>query len=97
MINNISEGALRVASKIDPSGFIHDKEVAQQKAKEIRDARPVEKSDTGAEAQAKKAQKDEDSGKFLFEDKHVVYEKYDKNGEVILRIPPSQKPVDQVV
>jgi len=97
MINNISEGALRVASKIDPSGTIHEKEVNQQKAREIRDARPVEKSDAGAQAQAKKAYEDKGSEKFLFDDKRMVFEKYDKNGEVILRIPPSDKPVDQLV
>ena len=97
MINNISEGALRVASKIDPSGVIHEKEVNQQKAQEILNARPVEKSVGGAKAQAKKSQEEKGSEKFLFDDKHMVFEKYDKNGELILRIPPSDKPVDQVV
>jgi len=97
MINNISEGALRVASKIDPSGMIHEREVSQQKAKEVRDARPVEKSEGSTQAQAKKAQIEKGSEQFLFEDKHMVFEKYDKNGELILRMPPSDKPVDQVV
>ena len=50
MINNISENTLRIASKIDPSGAIHEKEVTQQKAKELSDARPVEKSEAGAQA-----------------------------------------------
>jgi hypothetical protein len=97
MINNISEGALRIASKIDPSGVIHDREVSQQKANEVRNARPVEKSEGSTQAQAKKAQKEKGSEQFLFEDKHMVFEKYDKNGELILRMPPSDKPVDQVV
>lgn len=96
MINNISEGALRVASKIDPSGAIHEKEVNQQKAKEIRDARPVEKSDQGNRAEARKAKEDESTGKFLLDDKHMVFEKYDKNGDLILRIPPSLTPVDEL-
>ena len=96
MINNISEGALRVASKIDPSGAIHEKEVNQQKAKEIRDARPVEKSDHGNKAEAKKAKEDETNSKFLQNGKSMVFEKYDKNGDLILRIPPSQTPVDEV-
>ncbi len=96
MINNISEGALRVASKIDPSGAIHEKEVNQQKAKEIRDARPVEKSDNGNKAEAKKAKEDETTGKFLQNGNNMVFEKYDKNGDLILRIPPSQTPVDEV-
>ncbi len=96
MINGISEGALRVASKIDPIGVIHEKEVNQQKAKEILDARPVEKSDGSAQAQDKKLQ-EKGKEQFLFEDEHMVFEKYDKNGDLILRIPPSDKPVDQVV
>ncbi|MGD9366058.1 MAG: hypothetical protein PVH87_10195 [Desulfobacteraceae bacterium] len=97
MINNISEGALRVASKIDPSGAIHEKEVNQQKAREIREARPVEKSDQGNKAEARNTKEDETTGKFRQDDRHMVFEKYDKNGDLILRIPPSLTPVDKVV
>jgi hypothetical protein len=96
MINNISEGALRVAAKIDPSGAIHDKEVNQQKANQLREARPVEKSGQGNQAEAHHAKKDETTGKYLFNDKRMVFEKYDRNGDLILRIPPSQTPVDEV-
>ena len=96
MINNISEGALRVASKIDPSGAIHEKEVNQRRADEIREARPVEKSDQANGAEARKPKEDEASGKFLLEEKRMVFEKYNKNGDVILRIPPSQTPVDEL-
>ncbi len=96
MINNISEGALRVASKIDPSSVIHEKEINQRKADEVREARPVEKSDAGSQAQAKDARRDEGTGKYLLDNKRVVFEKYDKNGDLVLRIPPSQKPVDKV-
>ena len=63
---------------------------------QISAARPVEKSDSGAQAQAKDAKDNKGSEKFLFDDRHMVFEKYDKNGQVILRIPPSEKPVDQV-
>lgn len=97
MINNISEGALRVASKIDPSGAIHEKEVNQQKAREVREARPVEKSDQGNKAEARNAKEDETTGKFRQDDRHLVFEKYDRNGDLILRIPPSLTPVDKVV
>ena len=96
MINNISESALRVVTKIDPSGAIHDKEVSQQKAKELRDARPVEHSEQSGQAQLNDAQNEETSSQYLLEDRHVVFEKYDKNGDLILRIPPSQTPVDTV-
>jgi hypothetical protein len=98
MINNISESTLRVASKIDPSGVIHDKEVNQQKAKEIAQARAVEKSDTGGQTESKTARKeDEGSSQYLLNGKQVVFEKYDKNGDLVLRLPPSETPVDQTV
>jgi hypothetical protein len=96
MINNISESTLRVASKIDPSGVIHEKEVYQQKAKQLREARAVEQSDAGDQAQAKADRKEEGSSRYMLDDKKIVFEKYDRNGDLILRIPPSQKPVDKV-
>ena len=96
MINNISEGALRVASKIDPSVAVHDKEIHQEKDRQVREARPVEHSENGAQTRKEDAQADKGSGKFLFADKHIVFEKYDRNGELVLRIPPSTKPVDEV-
>ena len=98
MINNISEGTLRVASRIDPSVAVNDKEVNQQKERQIREARPVEHSEAGAQTRKEntQAETDKESGKFLFADKKIVFEKYDRNGELILRIPPSETPVDEV-
>ncbi len=97
MINNISEGTLRVATKIDPSGAIHDKEVDQQKAKEISEARPVEASESGGPAQKESSQKDQSTSRYLLADRQMVFEKYDKNGDLVLRIPPSNNPVDEKV
>lgn len=96
MINNISETTLRVASKIDPSGAIHEKEVAQKKAKELSDARSVEKSDAGAQAQTENRGKEKDSSRYLVEGKQMVFEKYNKNGDLIFRLPPSENPVDKL-
>lgn len=96
MINNISEGTLRVASRIDPSVAVHDKEINQQRDRQIREARPVEHSEAGAQTRKENTEADKESGKFLFADKKIVFEKYDRNGELILRIPPSDKPVDEV-
>ena len=96
MINNISENTLRIASKIDPSGAIHEKEVTQQKAKELSDARPVEKSEAGAQAQSENRAKQEDSSRYLVEEDQLVFEKYNKNGDLIFRLPPSENPVDKL-
>lgn len=96
MIENINEGTLRIAARVGPSDAIHDKEIKQQKAEEARQARPVEKSGNGAQAAAKD-EKDKGSAKYLVNDNEVVFEKYDAKGELVLRIPPSTKPVNQRV
>lgn len=96
MINNISEGTLRVATKIDPSTAIHDKEVHQQKEKQVAEARPVEASDAGQQTRKKNAREDQGSSRFLRSDRQMVFEKYDKNGDLVLRIPPSLVPVDKM-
>jgi hypothetical protein len=94
MINNISEGELRSTAKIDPSGSVHEKQVTQQKAEEVQQQRPVENTDSGGKSESRKWQ-DGDTSKYLLEDKTIVFEKYDRNGELILRVPPSFKPVDE--
>lgn len=97
MINNISEGALRIVSKIETVGAAQERELSQQKAQEIRQVRPVEKSEAGNPGDKQKPEKEEDSSKYVVEDHRLVFEKYDSKGELIFRIPPPQKPVDQHV
>ena len=94
MINNISEGTLRTVARVDPSGTIHDQEVYQQKAEQLRQARPVEKSEAGNPSEKKKAKK-EGTSKYVVDNNQLVFEKYDENGDLILRIPPFYKPVDE--
>ncbi len=94
MINNISEGALRTAIKIEPSNAVHDKQVAQQKTEEIQEARPVENADAGGKPGSKE-EKNEGSSKYLLDENTVVFEKYNKDGDLIYTVPPSYKPVDE--
>ncbi|RJQ85690.1 MAG: hypothetical protein C4519_02845 [Desulfobacteraceae bacterium] len=94
MINNISEGTIRTAVKIDPSGSIHEKQTMQQKADEVRQRRPVENADTGSKPESRDPQ-DSDSSKYLLEDNTLVFEKYDEKGDLIYRVPPNYKPVDE--
>jgi hypothetical protein len=96
MIDHIGDSALRVATKIDSGGAIHDRMVSQQKAREILDARPVEQARAGDQTEKKDAEKDEETSRYLLDERRIVFEKYDENGDVILRIPPSQTPVDTV-
>ena len=96
MINNISEATLRVASKIDPSSAIHEREVNQHKAKEISAARPVEKTEETNSSKTENSKNEKKgSTQYLIDDNHLVFEKYNQKGDLVLRIPPSKTPVDQ--
>ena len=94
MINNISEGALRTVTKIDPGGAIHDKEAAQQQAEVARQERPVEDTESGNKANGKDAGQ-KDRSKYVVDGHTVVFEKYDEKGDLVFRLPPSYKPVDE--
>ena len=93
MINNISEGLVRTATKVDPSGMIHEKEVNQQKAEKIREARPVERP--GSDNKTETRSFSEKDSKYIMEHKRLVFEKYNKDGDLVFRVPPSSQPVDE--
>jgi hypothetical protein len=94
MINSISEGTLRTAIKTDPSEAIHDRQVHQAKSEEIRKARPIENTESGSKTGSKSSQQ-EPTSKYLLDENTVVFEKYNKSGEVLYRLPPKYKPVDE--
>ncbi len=96
MINNISEATLRVASKIDLSGAIHEKEVTAQKTRDLRKDRPIEKSEAGNQMETESQRKNKDLSRYLMEDNRIVFEKYNKNGDLVFRLPPSDTPVDKM-
>jgi len=94
MIDQINEGSLRTAVKIESIGSAYDKQTAQQQAAEARQVRPVENSEAGGKTDSKTAQK-EDQTKYVMEDDTLVFEKYNQKGDLILRLPPDYKPVDE--
>jgi FKBP-type peptidyl-prolyl cis-trans isomerase len=79
---------------------------AKQKAsaeaeQKVKDYRPVDTTQKRAEAKKEAAAEKEEAAKkhsaHMFEEGRVVYEKYNNNGDVILRLPPAKKPVDERV
>ena len=93
MINNISEGLVRAATKVDPSGMIHDKEMNQQRADKVREARPGENAGSGNKTETKSSGKKD--SKYIMEQQKLVFEKYNKDGDVVFRLPQSSRPVDE--
>ena len=96
MIDSINEGPLRAVTKIDPGAAIQGREHSQQQAAEIRQVRPVENSEAGNKPNGKDDQK-KDQSKYVVEDNTLVFEKYNQKGDLIYRLPPDYKPVDERV
>lgn len=99
MIENVSnEGPLRAVTKIDPGGTIQSREESRQQTAEARQVRPVENSEAGNKTNAKNKDSEKektDKSKYVVEDNTLVFEKYNKKGDLIYRLPPDYKPVDE--
>jgi hypothetical protein len=95
MINSIGDNTFRTAAKADPLLAVHDRQAVRQKTQAARQDRPIENADASGKARSQDAQGDET--KYLLEDKTLVFEKYNKDGDLIMRVPPSHKPVDERV
>ncbi len=95
MLETIGDSTVRFTTRSDNNMAVEDKDVNNQRVEKIREERPVEKSDEGARADLEE-NKNEKTSKYQLEKNKIVFEKYNKNGEVILRIPPAQKPVDEI-
>ncbi len=93
MLNSIGENEIRGSSRTEPATVAADETRTQKQAEEVRQSRPVEKSEAGQKS--KTDDKKKESSKYKLEETKIIFEKYNKNGDLIIRIPPSHKSVDQ--
>jgi len=94
MLNSIGESVVRTTTKVDNNLAVENRDVSLAKAEKTVEERPVESSDESAQTEA---QKERETGGFDRDDKGVYFEKYDKKGNVVLRVPPEKKPIDEIV
>jgi hypothetical protein len=92
MLESIGESAVRMTSRTDAHLAGEQKEISQQKIAKAVQERPVEGSQESAKPEADAEKK---NGGYNVDDDGVFFEKYDKDGKVIFRVPPEQKPIDQ--
>jgi hypothetical protein len=77
-----------------------EKKVLLDKEQRLKENRPVEAAQEGAEAKQRPVAEEEEkkrSSAHTFEEGRIIYEKYNHNGDVIFRLPPAKKPVDEMV
>ena len=94
MLNTIGESAVRTTTRVDNNLAMENKDVALKKVEKAIEERPIESSQESATPEAEMEKK---TGGYKTDDGGVFFEKYDKNGNVIFRTPPEQKPIDERV
>lgn len=89
MIHEIGEALVQPSVRTDHMQVDQVKAVAQQEAEKKVDDRPVEKSDPEAKAKLKAKEEKEDRSKseYTLKGNKVVFEKYGRDGDLILQIP----------
>jgi hypothetical protein len=95
MFDTIGESTVRTVLRPENVSAVTDKEIQAQRAEKLREARPVEKNEDSTDLK-NDAQKKERTTKYDLEEKVIVFEKYNRNGEVVFRMPPKQNPVDEL-
>jgi hypothetical protein len=92
MLDTIGESAVRMTTRADNNLAVENKDVALKKAEKAVVERPIESTQKGAPPEADDRQK---TGGYNTDDGDIFFEKYDKNGNVVYRLPPEKKPIDE--
>jgi hypothetical protein len=95
MFDPIGEPNVRTIIRPEPNIEINERENQIQQERKVQELRSIEKSEDGSKLKKEKEERENQrSAKYRQEDHKIIYEKYDKNGELIFRIPPKKRPVD---
>lgn len=92
MLESIGESTVRMTARVDYNHAEQDKNVALQKAEKSVEERPIENTEQSTKSESDTEQK---SSSYNSDENGVFFERYDKKGNVIFRVPPEQKPIDE--
>lgn len=94
MLATIGESAVRTTTRVDNNLAVDNRDVDLKKVEKTVEERPIE---TSQESTKPENDQEKKTAGYNADDEGIFFEKYDKNGNVILRLPPEQKPIDELV
>ena len=97
MLETIGESTVRMTTRTDNNLAVENRDTALKQVERQVVERPIETSQESAQTELKNEEKDAKSGSYNVDDDGIFFEKYDKDGNVIFRVPPEQKPIDERV
>ena len=86
MIHEIGDALVQPSVRSDQLQVDHAKAITLQEADQKVDDRPVEKTSEQAKAKMEE-KKDKSKAQYTVKGKKVVFEKYGKDGDLILQVP----------
>jgi hypothetical protein len=95
MLETIGESTVRMTTRTDNNLAVENRDTALKQAERQVVERPIETSQESAQTELNNEEKDAKSGSYNVDDDGIFFEKYDKDGNVIFRVPPEQKPIDE--
>jgi len=94
MLNPISESVVRTTTRVDNNFVQENKDAALEKTAKATEERAVEDSE---ESTKPNLEDERDLSGYDVDDEGLYFEKYDKKGNVVYRLPPEKKPIDEIV
>jgi hypothetical protein len=92
MLDTIGESAVRTTTRTDNNLAVENRDITLKKVEKAVEERPIE---SPQESEKTESDNGEKTGSYNTDDGGVFFEKYDKNGNVVYRLPPEQKPIDE--
>lgn len=92
MIHALGDAAMQQTVRANYDSEMHDKDLVIQKTDQMREKRPVEKTEDSARQELDLKQEENTQRKNIVEDGKIVVEQYDKNGKLIRITPPGYIP-----
>jgi hypothetical protein len=92
MLDIIGESAVRTTARPDTNHIVGNGDITLNKARQRIQERPVENTH---ESNRPESEAESEKGRFNVDEGGLFFEKYDKKGNLIFRLPPEQKPIDE--
>jgi hypothetical protein len=89
MLNAIGESAMQHSVRATYDSEMHDQEIAVKKNDQIREKRPVEKTEDSSKSQMNLKEEENTRRKNSFEENgRIIVEEYNEDGEIVRKTPP---------
>lgn len=88
MLYAIGDATMQQTVRTNYDSEAHDQDLAVKKTDQIRQNRPVEKTEDSAASEMDLKQEEQTRRKNILEDGQIVVEEYNEDGEIVRKIPP---------